>query len=135
MPESEYANGAPSPDPDLSPREVVRLQLDALRRNGELGGDRGIEAAFRFASPANRAVTGPLERFAEMLRNPVYRPMLDHASAEFGPVQDDGEVARVQVVLFGRNGEVAAYDVTLSKDEETECWLTDSVMLAPVEMA
>ena len=70
-----------------------------------------------------------------MLKNPLYRPMLDHASAEFGPVQSDGDVARVQVVLFGRSGEVAAYDFTLSRDEETECWLTDGVMLAPVELA
>jgi Domain of unknown function (DUF4864) len=135
MPGSDNANRGPSPNPDLSPREVVRLQLDALGRNGELGGDEGIATAFRFASPANRAVTGPLGRFVEMLKNPLYRPMLDHASARFGPVQDDGDVARLQVVLFGRNGEVAAYDFTLSRDEETDCWLTDGVMLAPVEMA
>ncbi len=135
MPESDYANGAPSPDPDLSPREVVQVQLNALRRNEELGGDEGIATAYRFASPANRAVTGPLERFVGMLKNPLYRPMLDHASAMFGPVQDDGDVARLQVVLFGRMGEVAAYDFTLSRDEQSECWLTDGVMLAPVEMA
>jgi hypothetical protein len=135
MPGRDYANRAPSPNPDLSPGEVVRLQLDALRRNGELGRDAGIATAFRFASTANRAATGPLERFAEMLKNSLYRPMLDHASAEFGPVQSEGDVARVQVVLFGRKGEVAAYDFTLSRDEETACWLTDGVMLAPVEMA
>ncbi len=61
--------------------------------------------------------------------------MIDHASAEFGPTRVDGDLACVQVVLFGRGGEVAAYDFTLSKDEETGCWLTDSVMLAPAEMA
>ena len=130
-----YENGGPSPSKGLSPREVVRLQLDALGHNAELGDDSGIAAAFRFASPANRAVTGPLERFAGMLKNSLYRPMLDHVSAEFGPVQLEGEVARVQVVLFGRSGEVAAYDFTLSKDGDTGCWLTDGVMLAPVEMA
>jgi hypothetical protein len=135
MPGSFNANGAPTPDPDLSPLEVVRTQLDALRRNGELGNDEGIATAFRFASPANRAVTGPLDRFIGLLKNPLYRPMLDHASARFGPVQDDGEVARLQVVLFGRNGEVAAYDFTLSRDEDTDCWLTDGVALSPVEMA
>jgi hypothetical protein len=131
----QYANGGPSPGPDLSPREVVRVQLDALRRNGELGQDAGIATAFRFASAANREVTGPLERFVGMLKNPLYRPMLDHSSAQFGPVQFEGDVARVQVVLFGRMGEVAAYDFTLSKDQDTRCWLTDGVMLAPVEMA
>jgi len=135
MPEVPYAKGAPLPDPDFSPGEVVRIQLDALRRNGELGLDRGIAAVFRFASPANQAVTGPLDRFIGMLKNPLYRPMLDHSSAQFGPVQIENEVARVQVVLFGRLGEVAAYDFTLSRDPDTSCWLTDGVMLAPVEMA
>jgi Domain of unknown function (DUF4864) len=137
MPRPEDPIGEPSPNPDFSPREVVEIQLDALRRNGELGYDKGIAMAFRFASPANREVTGPLERFVELLKNPLYRPMLDHSSAQFGPVHFDceGAVARLQIVLFGRMGEVAAYDFTLSKDENTDCWLTDGVMLAPVELA
>ena len=125
----------PSPSPDLTPRQVVRAQLDALRRNDDPEPDAGIATAFGFASAANRAVTGPLPRFATMLRNPLYRPMLGHASADFGPVQVDGDVARVQVVLIGNEGRVAAYDFTLSKDEDTGCWLTDGVMLAVPEMA
>ena len=125
----------PSPGPDLTPRQVVRIQLDALRRDDEPGHDIGIATAFRFASMSNRRATGPLERFDRMLKNPLYRPMLDHASAEFGPIHVDGDIARVQVVLFGRGGEVAAYDFTLSKGVDTGCWLTDVVMPTPVEMA
>lgn len=123
------------PSPALSPSQAVRIQLEALRRNDEPSAGAGIATTFRFASAANRAATGPLERFAKMLQNPLYRPMIDHASAEFGPVDVEGGVARIQVVLFGRGGEVAAYDFTLSKDDDTGCWLTDSVMLAPVERA
>ena len=134
MPDPGLAGGGPFPSPDLSPREVVGIQLDALRRNDTPGHDAGIAITFRFASAANRAVTGPLERFARMLKNPLYRPMIDHASARFGPIHVEGDVARIQVVLFGDRGEVAAYDFTLSKDD-TGCWLTDGVMLAPVEMA
>ncbi len=123
------------PGPVLTPRDVVKIQVEALRLNEELGNDQGIAIAFRFASPANREVTGPVDRFATLLRNPLYRPMLDHAASRLGPTHMDGDIARVQAVLFGRNGEVAAYDVTLSKDEETGSWMTDSVMLSPVEMA
>ncbi len=135
MPGSAPGADRPEPSPDLTPREVVRIQLDALRRNDDPSPDSGIATAFRFASGANRAATGPLGRFARMLRNPLYRPMIDHASAEFGPVHVDGDVARLQVVLFGGAGQVAAYDFTLSRDIATGCWLTDGVMLAPVEMA
>jgi hypothetical protein len=135
MQEPRTGAEGPSPSPDLTPRQVVHIQLNALRRNDELCPDGGIAIAFRFASEANRRVTGPLERFAGMLRNPLYGPMIEHVSAEFGPTHVDGSVARVQVVLFGRGGEVAAYDFTLSKDDDTRCWLTDSVMPSPVEMA
>ena len=49
------------PDPALTPEQVVRIQLEALRNND--AGDRGIAVAFRFASPGNRQNTGPLPRF------------------------------------------------------------------------
>ena len=135
MPTPEPRADPPSPGPELSPRQVVQIQLDALRRNDVPAPDAGIATTFRFASEANRKATGPLERFRRMLRNPLYAPMIDHLSAEFGPVHYEGEIARVQVVLFGGGGEVVAYDFTLSRDEDTDCWLTDGVMLAPVEMA
>ncbi len=135
MSRSRPAADRTSPDPALSPGQVVRAQLEALRKNDHPGPDAGIAAAFRFASEANRAVTGPVERFARMLRNPTYRPMIDHASAKLGPVATEGDVARVQVVLFGASGEVVAYDFTLSRDPSTGCWATDSVVPSPSGLA
>ena len=40
------------------------------------------ETVFAFASPANQAATGPVERFASMLRTPAYEPLLRHRSAD-----------------------------------------------------
>ena len=121
------------PHPDLTPGQVVSIQLAALRANDDPYPDAGIATAFGFASPANRQMTGPVARFASMLKSSLYRPMLGHTSAQFGPVQVDKEVARTQVVMFGGDGRVVAYDFTLSRDPATHCWLTDSVMLAPVD--
>ena len=135
MPAPDPGAEGPSPSPEFSPLQVVRIQLEALRRNDSPAPDAGIATAFRFASGANRQATGPLRRFARMLKNSLYAPMIGHTSAEFGPVQAEGEVARVQVVLFGGDGQVAAYDFTLSRDDGTGCWLTDGVALSPVEMA
>ncbi len=123
------------PHPDLTPQKVVELQLEALRRNDDPSPDSGIATAFGFASPANRRATGPVARFAQMLKNPMYRPMLGLSSAQFGPIQVEDGVARTQVVLFGGDGRMVAYDFTLSLDPSTRCWMTDSVMLAPVEVA
>merc|ERR1719486_1383064 len=56
------------PTPDASGDDVVRSQLWYLQQ-----GD--IASCFLFASPENKAQTGPLDRFEAMIRN-GYRDML-----------------------------------------------------------
>ena len=124
-----------TPHPDLTPREVVAAQLAALQRNDDPHADAGIAIAFGFASRANQQATGPIGRFIRLLKNPAYLPMLNHSAAEFGPTQVEDDVARTQVILFGGDGRMMAYDFTLSRDESTHCWLTESVTLAPVSVA
>jgi hypothetical protein len=41
-----------------------------------------IEGCFRFASPANRAATGPVDRFTRLLLSPTYRPLVRCRAAE-----------------------------------------------------
>ena len=119
----------------MTPQQVVAAQLAALRSNDDPHPDAGITIAFGFASRANQRATGPIARFIRLLKNPLYFPMLNHSSAEFGPTRVDGDIARTQVILFGGDGRMVAYDFTLSRDPSTHCWLTDSVVLAPVEVA
>src|SRR5262245_55190732 len=52
------------PSPAFDPADVVRLQLDALRRFHD--DPRAVAQCYSFASPANRTVTGPMTRFARM---------------------------------------------------------------------
>ena len=42
----------PVPSPELSPRDVVRIQLSALKHNDTPEPDAGIATVFRFASPS-----------------------------------------------------------------------------------
>jgi hypothetical protein len=115
------------PDPTLSPREVVAIQLDAF---GSSEGDIDkIAVAFRFASPSNRAVTGPEERFAAMVKSRPYRIMLSYDRVEYAPVVIAGEVALQRVALFSE-GEVAIFDFVLrrqSDDPYAGCWMTEGV--------
>ena len=53
-----------SPSPLMTARMIVVNQVLALRRND----DEGMRRCFGLASPANREVTGPLPRFAHMIR-------------------------------------------------------------------
>ena len=50
----------PDPSPEWTPAEVIRMQVEALQNNDTPSPDTGIATAFRFASPGNRAATGPL---------------------------------------------------------------------------
>ena len=121
----------PQPSPDLSPEEVVRLQVEALQHNDEPHPDAGIEAAFRFASPANKRATGPLERFTEMVKGPAYGAMLGFERAEYGEMRVDGDQAAQRVTLVQPDGRRVSYVFGLSKQsggEYDRCWMTDSVM-------
>lgn len=120
------------PKPDLTPQQVVRAQLDALKHNDDPREDAGIAAAFAFASPENRKLTGPLERFTQMVKGPSYRTMIGHKSAEFGPMKVfDDKVAAQKVKVIGSAGESVEYLFILAKDAKTGCWMTDGVMIVP----
>ena len=118
------------PEPTLSPRDVVRIQLEALRHNDEQ--DRGIAVAFRFASPANRANTGPLPRFIAMIKEGPYALMLDFVDASYGPVETVADRARQPVMLTGPGSSIT-YWFYLSRQAVppyVDCWMTDAVYIA-----
>jgi hypothetical protein len=121
----------PHPAPSLSPSQVVSIVLNALQHNDDPQPDAGIATTFEFASPANRVETGPLQRFALMIKNPAYRVMLGFRSATRGPVELDGNHARQRVVIVGRDGAQVTYIFLLSKQSEgpyANCWMTDGVI-------
>lgn len=119
------------PRPAYPPEKVVRIQIEALGNNDRPHPDAGIEITFGFASPANRKVTGPLPRFIEMVRNPAYRPMLNHRGARYGKLKREGDHASQTVILKTRDGSRVGYLFQLSRQTEAPykgCWMTDSVM-------
>ena len=124
----------PQPSVDLSPRQVIELQVAALGDNDKPFKDAGIYTAFNFASPANKRVTGPIERFVTMVKNPIYRDMLDFEKAVFGPLEQTEGRAMQIVVLYQRTEqglEPAVYGFTISKQIEgpqESMWVTDSVI-------
>jgi len=117
----------------MAPEDVVRFQLEALRQHDAR--NRGIEVAFRFASPANRVHTGPLPRFIGMIRNGPYALMLDFRAVSYGPVESNGAQARQRVVLADATTSVTYwfYLSRQSKDPYVDCWMTDAVFIEPAE--
>jgi len=119
------------PDPSLSPEEVVRILMEALKNNDTPYEDRGIEVTWNFASPANKRMTGPLERFKVMVRDPVYRPMINHRGASFENQVVKGDTARIDVVVISKEGTYLGYRFVLSRQHGNAyegSWMTDSVV-------
>ena len=123
--------GGPDPSPEWTPAEVIRMQVEALQHNDTPSQDAGIATAFRFASPGNRAATGPLARFTDMVHGPGYRAMLDFERAEYGLIRVEGDQAAQEVTLVHDDGRRTTYLFGLSRQSGGACdgcWMTDAVM-------
>ena len=119
------------PDPSLSPRDVVNIQIEALRNNDIPYEDRGVEVTFNFASPANKRITGPLERFKVMVRNSIFGPVIDHRSAKYENLVVEDDSARIDVILTSKEGAYLGYRFFLSRQHGNRyegSWMTDAVI-------
>jgi hypothetical protein len=120
------------PDPVFSPADVVRMQLDALRRFRD--DPLAIAQCYSFASPANRLVTGPLPRFAKMVLGGEYRPLVFQANALVGIPNIRGDRAAVLASVVNEDRNLCIYCFYLSKQTDAthpDCWMTDSVIRVP----
>jgi hypothetical protein len=119
------------PDPRLSPEDVVRLQVDALRAFRD--DESAIHQCYVLASPSNRAVTGPLERFTAMVQNPTYCALVLHTTALVGRPVIRGGQATVLVTVLDQSRTAHVFRFFLSRQTDPlflDCWMTDAVIPA-----
>jgi len=117
-----------TPNASLSALEVVEFQLKALQHPDS----DGIAATFRFASPTNKSVTGPLDRFSKLFEAPQYNPMLKHSGAKVSELSNNGKRAELVAGIVDRSGQLRWYKFVLSKQSEApyvNCWMTDAVSI------
>lgn len=121
--------GATQPNPHLSPEQVVRIVIEALKTNDPSKDDDGIATVFEFASPGNKSSTGPLPRFTKMIKG-GFSQMLNHVDSEFGPMDIDENTALQAVWLTTRSGQQIGYVFQIGKQlggEFNDMWMTESV--------
>ena len=112
------------------PAEVIRIQVSALRDNSV--SNDGIKRTFEFASPRNKAQTGPLERFVQMVLSPPYRPLVNHAKASYSRIESTEDLASQRVTVTNESGKATSYQWALSRQRDPEflgCWMTDAVIV------
>ena len=125
-----WATDVLMPDPALSPAEVVSIQLTALQANDTPETDAGIAQTWAFAHPDNKRMTGPLPRFAQMIKGPQYRMLLDHRSHEVREVSRTDNQAVFAVTVTSETGDVVGYQWSVAKvadGENAGAWMTIAV--------
>jgi hypothetical protein len=118
------------PDPALSPAEVVDIQLSALQANDTPERDAGIAQTFAFAHPDNKRITGPLPRFAQMIKGPQYQVLLDHRSHEIAEVARSDDEAAFAVTVTSRTGSVVGFRwlvARVAQGPHAGAWMTVGV--------
>lgn len=125
-----WAQGLITPDPDLTPQQVVEIQLQSLAQNDTPTRDAGIAQTWVFAHPNNKRVTGPLARFALMIKSPNYETMINHLSRKIEPVVQTKDNALFSVTIQTASGQKRAFQWEVQKVTEGEhsgSWMTTSV--------
>lgn len=118
---------SPAPSADLSPQNVVKAVVEALQDNDI--DDNGIFTVYCFASPGNKSNTGPLERFASMIKK-GFPDMLNHEGSYFEEMKIEGSVALQPVWLTTSDGKEVGYMFKMGKQLQGEfkgMWMTDGV--------
>ena len=118
------------PNPDIAPAEVIAIQLNGLQYNDSPEIDAGIRQTWAFAHPRNRAMTGPLPRFAMMLKGPGYDIMLNHASHQIVLANSGDGWRQFDVFMEAGNGKVLEFAWIVEKVTEgryKDCWMTVAV--------
>ena len=119
------------PTPEINPEEVVKIQLSSLMNNNEPYLNAGIEQTWEFAHPSNRAFTGPIQRFTQMMYAPSYAVMLDHKKHDIIEVKLDKNIAYFFIELTSIDGKMFGFKWTLEKVKEeggfNDCWMTTAV--------
>jgi hypothetical protein len=121
----------PRPNAALSPAEVIRTVAAALQNNNSPIPNAGIFTAYQFASPANRAATGPYGRFFRIVKSYDSAPLFNKGLQEFGEVTVRGDKAEQDVRVPARDGTALTYRFTLSRQSAgacSGCWMVDGVV-------
>ena len=129
-------DGLKTPQPDIAPIDVVRIQLEALQNNDTPDLDFGIRQTWAFAHPDNREMTGPLDRFTTMIKNPAYAPLLNHKRHTVTEQNRSTSWIQFKVLMEDEDGQVLGFAWVVKQAATPpyeNCWMTTSVS-APVQV-
>jgi len=119
------------PNNTIKPIQVVKIQLSALKKNDSPYKDAGILQTWIFAHPNNQRVTGPLERFKNMIKADSYSMLLNHSDHEIIKVFMSKDAVIFEVTVLDNKKKYYKFKWQVEKysgeGSLKDCWLTTTV--------
>jgi len=119
------------PNTNLGPFEVLMIQLNSLKNNNKPYKDAGIEQTWEFAHPNNKEITGPLDKFKEMIYSKNYEILISHQSTEIVILKESEKKSVYKVTVLTKNKKKYYYiwqvEKVLFEGNLKNCWMTTSV--------
>ena len=118
------------PNEKLLPYDVVKIQLEALKNNGE--NDNGIKQTWLFAHPENKKNTGPYARFRIMIYGDQYRTLLNHTSHKIELLMNSPNKYIFKIKILAKDKQLLFYEWHVEKASENnckDCWFTSAVSM------
>ena len=123
------------PDQKLTPYDVIKIQLNALKKNNQPNKNSGIEQTWEFAHPENKKITGPYERFQKMLLGDQYNVLLNHESHKIKLIMNSKDKYIYNVELISIDKKMYLYEWHLEKitiENCNSCWFT-TIVSSPIK--
>ena len=125
------------PSVSINAAQVIKIQLEGLKKNDIPNKDQGIEQTWEFAHPSNQRFTGPLSRFKEMIKGNSYSMLLNHISHEIIEIYSDEKRAVYEVIILDSNKKYFKFRWEVEKFLDNgplkNCWLT-TVVSQPIPL-
>ena len=119
------------PNSNLKPFDVLMIQLNSLKDNNKPYKDAGIEQTWEFAHPNNKKITGPLDKFKEMIYGENYKILISHENTEITILKEKEDISVFKVIVLTKNKEKYYYiwqvEKVLLDGDFKNCWMTTSV--------
>ena len=119
------------PNSNLKPFDVLTIQLNSLKNNNNPYKDAGIEQTWEFAHPINKASTGPLERFKQMIYSDSYKKLISHQNNKIIILKESVNKFVYKVYVLSKDKKKYYYIWQIEKVELEgklkNCWMTTGV--------
>ena len=119
------------PNSNFRPFEVLMIQLNSLKNNNDPYKDAGIEQTWVFAHPNNKVITGPLDKFKQMIYSKNYRILISHENSEVSTLKETNDISIYKVTILSKDKKKYFYiwqvEKVLIEGDFKNCWMTTSV--------